>query len=149
MAKLFANSGDPDQMPQNAASDLGLHCLPITLLLVCRLQLVKIFYTPTKHGMRMDRELYRDHYVPSCHILNIFFFFFHKYLSWKVYLKHTMHLLSQEQFIVQFPEFCPAFCMTYGPLFHLGIVPSRCITTNPWRIVLKLGTFKYYLTREL
>ena len=32
MAKLFANSGDPDQMPCSAASDLGLHCLPITLL---------------------------------------------------------------------------------------------------------------------
>ena len=31
MAKLFANSQDPDQMPRSAASDLGLHCLPITL----------------------------------------------------------------------------------------------------------------------
>ena len=41
MAKLFANSGDPDQMPQNAASDLGLHCLPITLLRFSRLQRVK------------------------------------------------------------------------------------------------------------
>ena len=25
---LLANSGDPDQMPHYAASDLGLHCLP-------------------------------------------------------------------------------------------------------------------------
>ena len=32
MAKLFANSGDPDQMTLNVASDLGLPCLPITLL---------------------------------------------------------------------------------------------------------------------
>ena len=39
-AKLFANSGDPDQMLQNAASDLGLHCLPITHLGVSRLQWV-------------------------------------------------------------------------------------------------------------
>ena len=38
MAKLFANSGDPDQMPHFAASDLDLHCLPITLLGVSRLQ---------------------------------------------------------------------------------------------------------------
>ena len=30
MAKLFANSGDPDQTPRSAASDLGLHCLPVT-----------------------------------------------------------------------------------------------------------------------
>ena len=41
MAKLFANSGDSDQMPHSAASDLGLHCLPITLLRVSRLQCVK------------------------------------------------------------------------------------------------------------
>ena len=32
MAKLFANSGDPDQTPHSAASDLGLHRLPSPLL---------------------------------------------------------------------------------------------------------------------
>ena len=32
MVELFANIGDPDLMPHSAASDLGLHCLPITLL---------------------------------------------------------------------------------------------------------------------
>ena len=26
------NSVDPDQMPHSVASDLGLHCLPVTLL---------------------------------------------------------------------------------------------------------------------
>ena len=41
MAKLFAKSGDPDQMLQNVASDLGLHCLLITLLGVSRLKWVK------------------------------------------------------------------------------------------------------------
>ena len=29
MAKLFANSGDTDQTPRSAASDLGLYCLPV------------------------------------------------------------------------------------------------------------------------
>ena len=38
MTELFANSGDPDQMPQNAASDLGLYCLPVTLFGVSRLK---------------------------------------------------------------------------------------------------------------
>ena len=42
MAKLFANSGDPDQTPHSMASDLGLHCLPITLLRVSRLQWVNL-----------------------------------------------------------------------------------------------------------
>ena len=37
MFELFANSGDPDQIPHSAASDLGLHCLPVTLLGVFRL----------------------------------------------------------------------------------------------------------------
>ena len=32
MIELFANSRDPDQTPQSVASDLGLHCLPTTLL---------------------------------------------------------------------------------------------------------------------
>ena len=41
MVELFGNSGDPDQMPHSAASDLGLHCLPVTLLGVSRLQWVK------------------------------------------------------------------------------------------------------------
>ena len=32
MIKLFANSGNPDQTPHSAASDLGLHCLLVTPL---------------------------------------------------------------------------------------------------------------------
>ena len=40
MAKLFANSGDLDQMSHFAVSDLGLYCLPITLLRVSRLKWV-------------------------------------------------------------------------------------------------------------
>ena len=36
MAKVFANSGIPDQMPHSVASDLGLHCLPITLYRISR-----------------------------------------------------------------------------------------------------------------
>ena len=43
MDKLFANSEDPDQTPRSAASDLGLHCLPVTLLGISRLQLVNYF----------------------------------------------------------------------------------------------------------
>ena len=34
MAEVFANSEDPDQTLHSATSDLGLHCLPITLLRV-------------------------------------------------------------------------------------------------------------------
>ena len=45
MAKLFANSGDPDQTLFSAASDLGLHCLPFTFLRVSRLQWVNGKYS--------------------------------------------------------------------------------------------------------
>ena len=38
--KQYANSGNPDQTRRSAASDLGLHCLSITLLRVSRLQWV-------------------------------------------------------------------------------------------------------------
>ena len=37
MDELLANSGDLDQTLRSAASDLGLHCLPSTLLGVSRL----------------------------------------------------------------------------------------------------------------
>ena len=40
MAEAFANSEYPDQTPHIAASDLGLQCMPITLLGVSRLQWV-------------------------------------------------------------------------------------------------------------
>ena len=33
---LLANNVDPDQMPHFVMSDLGLHCLPVTLLQVSR-----------------------------------------------------------------------------------------------------------------
>ena len=33
---LLANTVDPDQMPHYVASELGLHCLPMTLLRVSR-----------------------------------------------------------------------------------------------------------------
>ena len=42
MAKLFANSGDPDQTPHVAASDLGLHCLPVALVGFSSLKWIKI-----------------------------------------------------------------------------------------------------------
>ena len=41
MVELFANSGDPDQIPRSSASDLGLHCLPVTHLGVSSLQWFK------------------------------------------------------------------------------------------------------------
>ena len=44
MVELFANSGDPDQMPHSAASYLGLHCLPFTCLGVSSLQCVSIVF---------------------------------------------------------------------------------------------------------
>ena len=36
----YLQTGDPDQMPHSAVFDLGLHCLPITLLGVSRLKWV-------------------------------------------------------------------------------------------------------------
>ena len=41
MAEPLANSGNPDQTPRSAASDLDLHFLPITILGVSRLQWIK------------------------------------------------------------------------------------------------------------
>ena len=43
MSVFNANSVDPDQTPRSAASDLGLHCLPMSLLRNASLKWVKIF----------------------------------------------------------------------------------------------------------
>ena len=44
MVELFAKSGDPDHTPCSAGSDLGLHCLPVTLLEDSRLQWVNYYH---------------------------------------------------------------------------------------------------------
>ena len=49
MVELFANSGDPDQMPLSAASDLGLHHLPISLLGISRLQWINFCFITQKN----------------------------------------------------------------------------------------------------
>ena len=42
---MQANSGDPDETPHSVASDLGLHCLPISNKKEARLKWVKsVFY---------------------------------------------------------------------------------------------------------
>ena len=57
MAKLFANSGDPDQMLRSAASDLGLHCLPITRLRVSRLKWVNAYQIACSVKISTDDRL--------------------------------------------------------------------------------------------
>ena len=42
MVELFANNGDPDQMPHSAAPGLGVSCLPITLCGISKLQWVNL-----------------------------------------------------------------------------------------------------------
>ena len=73
MAKLFANSGDLDQMPHSAESDMGLHCLPSTHLRVSRLQWV--------NGQSHERRgsQYSHHF-------NIAFFFF--FLNVGIIIQH-------------------------------------------------------------
>ena len=42
MVALSANSGNPNQIPQSAAYDLSLHCLPVTRLRVSSLKWVNL-----------------------------------------------------------------------------------------------------------
>ena len=41
ISELNANNADPDKTPCSVASDLGLHCLPMSLLWDARLKWVK------------------------------------------------------------------------------------------------------------
>ena len=65
MVELFANSGDPDQMPHSVASDLGLHCLPNTHLGVSRLQWVKDTVKDTVSYVRAGVSCFETHLLCS------------------------------------------------------------------------------------
>ena len=70
MVELFASSGDPDQKPHSVASDLGLHCLPNTLLGVSRLQWVKgSIFIKNRHFIiqeRFNKLLYGINTIIKC-----------------------------------------------------------------------------------
>ena len=54
MVELFANSGDLEQTPHSAASDLALHCLSVTILGVSQLQWVTSERTNTKYRIFLN-----------------------------------------------------------------------------------------------
>ena len=68
MIEVFANSGDTDQTPSSAASDLGLHCLPITLLGLCRLQWDK--GCPWKQNILKDKNQSLG-YIETLHMTTV------------------------------------------------------------------------------
>ena len=73
MVKLFANNGDPDQMLHSSASDLGLHCLPITLFGVSRLQWVKFrrayIYSKATSKTCLSFSIVISHFWPINYLL--------------------------------------------------------------------------------
>ena len=61
MAKLFANSGDPDRMLHSAASDYSLHCL---LVIFFGLQTMKLLEAPTFRYFRLcDLNIHREEWL--------------------------------------------------------------------------------------
>ena len=67
MAELLTNSGIPDQTSRSVASDLGLHCLPITLLGVSGLQLIK------QKRVLFQTNVLRSKFI--CELTQSFFYF--------------------------------------------------------------------------
>ena len=55
MVELFANSGEPDQTPHSAASDMGRHCLSITRLGSPVFKLIKLHLPLKLHLLHMKR----------------------------------------------------------------------------------------------
>ena len=70
--ELFANSGDPDQTPRSAASDLGLHCLQINLLRFSRLQWVNGNEHTFREGNSVKLMSLVDYYLRLWLLLDIF-----------------------------------------------------------------------------
>ena len=76
---FHANSVYPDQMPHSAASNLGLHCLPITLLRGSQLKWVNIWPEDIQDSCLvlmfsfgiMDIFLNAEHTVKSFRLLTV------------------------------------------------------------------------------
>ena len=89
-AKLFANSGDPDQMPRSAASDLDLHCLPITRLGVSRLQWVKIH-----HDQKQKSSVYFMYYsFEKCFIFQQFPLHRRQFCDFTILKKYSLQFIQ-------------------------------------------------------
>ena len=79
MVELFANSGDSDQTPRSAAYDQGLHCLPVTILGVSRLQWVKVY------NVKTSRLYSADWFIPGSKFYIVLGFFCCKVLKRRLY----------------------------------------------------------------
>ena len=71
MLELFANGRDPDQTLHSDMSDLGLHCLPITLLGVYRLQWFKLPRYSLSRAMATNSEIVLNYHkiLINAHVL--------------------------------------------------------------------------------
>ena len=64
---LLSNIVDPDQTPHYVASDLGLHCLPMTLCPPCMNGLMEVrgVKQVRRSGRRKHRREYCEHMAPA------------------------------------------------------------------------------------
>ena len=86
MVELFSNSGDPDQTSRSAASDLGLHCLPITtctLLGVSQLQWVNTF-NPADQNVYLCKE-WGSRGITTGYLIRIYTLFFLLFLFFTIF----------------------------------------------------------------
>ena len=83
------NSVDPDQMLHSAASDMGLHCLTITLL--------GIFQTKMGLTLKAPRKTASENVVCLCLLLNILANFSNLFFAYRQTVWTLIRLLLKEQ----------------------------------------------------
>ena len=115
MAELFANRGDADQTPHSAASDLGLHCLSITLSRVFRLQWVNLTVTIGTYHIQLKAHIPKCTAKKFCSlqitasVLFVYFFmkavtsyFVYSHFFYYIY-SHFLYFLSPLRLLFSFP----------------------------------------------
>ena len=63
ISELNASSVDPDQILHPVAYDLGLHCLPMSLLWDVRLKLVKVSVTVADESHEISNLIFLEKYL--------------------------------------------------------------------------------------
>ena len=126
MVELFANSGDPSQTACSVASDLGLHCLPVTHLGGSSLQWVNIMWSvPLLSLSRATDNFWAFGYFPPHNLINWVKSYFHIWI-WEKYHqtqnKLGKTLIGAVTGQCSLPESCFA-CKNFNQNFNINSWP--------------------------
>ena len=116
ISEINANNVDPDQMPHFVDSDLGLHCLPITLLVVSR--------QVWAYGVNLDEMPYKT--VSEQH------------LHWLSLIQHIVRHINKDYPLSRWAGIYPAFANSVDLDQLASALDLHCLPFSMWIYISNL-----------